>query len=373
MIRNAFRANGGRVLLLLIALGSLPAGWWLRDALSARTEPAIADVPVVKCEELVKTFDAYPLVYLGDSFEGLPLNYCRRRQEGGTPDGRIPATDSFAFVYGDCTIKPGRSSCAYPLQVIIDSRCAPPLPFLGTETIRGGEAQAAGAGALAVKAPLYRVKISVGIQDAAGEALVRRAFLELRGANALAEKLTVGDSLADQALVSAPEKDKDACDESGNVKEPPPEAVVSGSQLDLVVTDNGASLTVLLDLSGTVSSAYTGAQITFDVPSALLSFGSGSAAGGLSGGVCVNAVKPDTPALGRTQVNFGCSLLAAKTSSATGTLLSVTMTEIGNGCADIVLDTALTTINDSSGELSSTYGVSAAQIATVGTGGVCPP
>ena len=99
----------------------------------------------------------------------------------------------------------------------------------------------------------------------------------------------------------------------------------------------------------------------------------GQPAGGLSGGVCVNAIKPDTPVPGRTQVNFGCSLLGTKTSSATGTLLTVTMTEAGNGCADIVLDTALTTINDSSGELSSTYGVSTAQVATVGTGGACPP
>jgi hypothetical protein len=141
------------------------------------------------------------------------------------------------------------------------------------------------------------------------------------------------------------------------------------------VTDNGTSLTVTLNVSGAVPNPYKGAQITFNVPGGLLQFGGGSAAGPLAGALCVGGATPDTPVPGRTEVNFGCSLSGDKTVSGTGTLLNVTLNEIGNGCADIVMDAARsgTTTSDSSGAQPNTYGVSTAQVATVGTGGVCPP
>jgi hypothetical protein len=129
MIRTFLGGKRTLVFLAVIALSSLLVGWWVREAFSRRTEPATADIAVAKCEdELLQAFDAYPLLYLGDTFEGLPLSYCLRRQEGGTFDG-IPPTDRFVFVYGTCTIKPGRSSCAVPLQVSVYPRCDSPPPF----------------------------------------------------------------------------------------------------------------------------------------------------------------------------------------------------------------------------------------------------
>lgn len=220
MIRSVLRGNRSLVFLALIALGSLAAGWWLREALSGRTEPASADIAVVKCEELVRTFDAYPLLYLGDSFEGLPLVGCDRRQSAGTDYGR-PPTDSFAFVYGTCTIKPGQSACAVPLSVILYPRCDPPPPTdpgIPTEAIRGSEAKVLRTGALFVETPRYTVKISAG--NAAGAALARRAFLELRGANPLAAGLTPNKPLADAALIALPAKDKDACSSDTQIREP---------------------------------------------------------------------------------------------------------------------------------------------------------
>lgn len=379
MIRKAFRGNRSRVFLILVALSSLPAGWWLREALSDRTEPASADIPVVKCEELIGTFDAYPLLYLGESFEDLPLNYCRRRQTSAIAD-RVPPTDSFVFAYGTCTIKPGRSSCNLPLQVIVYPRCDPPPPTdpkTPTEAIRGVQAKVLRTAALFVETPQYTVKVSAGIEDVAGDALVRRAFLELRGANALAQKLTADKPLADPALVDAPTKDKDACSSDTTLKDPSAsEPVVSGPQLDLAVTDNGTSLTVTLNASGNTSAPYEGAQIRFDMPSGLLNFSGGSGGGPLAAATCFDYVTPNLPAPGRTLVNFVCSLLGLETASGGGALLNMTLSEAGNGCAAVVMDTvpgaSFVTGVDGAPQ-SHTYGVTTVQVATVGTGGVCPP
>jgi hypothetical protein len=96
----------------------------------------------------------------------------------------------------------------------------------------------------------------------------------------------------------------------------------------------------------------------------------------LSGALCVGGATPDTPVPGWTEVNFGCSLPGGKTVSGTGTLLNVTLNEIGNGCAGIVMHTVprgTTTNAPGGGAQANTYGVTTAQVTTVGTGGVCSP
>lgn len=213
-----------RLGLAIVALGlvSIGAGWWLRDAWSGQTQPAEADQKLVTCRELVDQFDAYPLLYLGDSFEGLPLTYCGRRQSAGSDYGR-PATDRFVFIYGDCEVKSDQSSCNPPLQIAIYPRCGPRLAggVLRTESIRGAEASVLGTPAFFIETAQFNVKVSGGARDAEGEGLASRAVEELRGANELAKNLTVDKPLADAALVSAPSEEKDACEDSDTLKGQP--------------------------------------------------------------------------------------------------------------------------------------------------------
>lgn len=218
MIRRTLRRNSSVAVLILLALGSLAVGWWLRQALSERTETASAGA--AECRELVRTFDAYPLVYLGDSFEGLPLEYCVRRQSAAIAD-RNPATDRFVFVYGSCTIEPGQSSCPAPLQVSVFPRCDPPFESgAALDTIRGSEAKTLGAASLLVESEQYSVVVSSGTANASDAAFVRRALLELRGANPLAARLTASKPLADPALIDSAAADSDACSSDTQIREP---------------------------------------------------------------------------------------------------------------------------------------------------------
>jgi hypothetical protein len=209
----------GLLLLLAIALVSIACGWWLREVWFGEAKSAGADVKLIRCQELLEKFDAYPLVYLGDSFEGLPLTYCARRQSAGSDYGR-PATESFFFIYGDCVIQPGRDSCAPPLQVIVYPRCGPSLAggVMRAESVRGVTAKVLATPAYFIETPYYNVKVSGGNRTRDAEALTRSAIEQLRGANALAEPLTRDKSLADATLLSLPAPTKDACEDDDTLK-----------------------------------------------------------------------------------------------------------------------------------------------------------
>jgi hypothetical protein len=219
MNTKATKRTGAFITIVLFALGSVAVGWWLREEWSDTTSSAEAEARLIRCHDVADTFKGYPLVYLGDSFEGLPLTYCTRVQSAGSAYGR-PPTDRFIFIYGDCTIEPSRDSCAPPLQVTIYPRCGPQLAggIIRTESIRGMTAQILATPAFFVETPNYNVKVSGGSRTAEGENLARRAVEQLRGANPLAERLTADQPLSDQALMSLPTQENDACQDADTLK-----------------------------------------------------------------------------------------------------------------------------------------------------------
>ena len=141
------RLQGFLVISLLLAaalaLGVL-VNLWLRDA-TGETE---ADTDgAARCRELAAGFDDYPLVWVGDEFEGLPLVGCERVQSAAqtSPEGVVfdPGSDFFNFYYGTCDLAPGVEACPVPLQVTVDPPCGPSLSNdvkKGTLEVRGIDA-----------------------------------------------------------------------------------------------------------------------------------------------------------------------------------------------------------------------------------------
>lgn len=90
-------------------------------------------------------FDGYPLLWLGESFEGLPLTTVIRAVASDDPNSPTStAQDGFYFIYGDCTPPPvDEGGCAPPLTVFVQPRCYNPPDVYGyvtsgTEAVRGG-------------------------------------------------------------------------------------------------------------------------------------------------------------------------------------------------------------------------------------------
>jgi hypothetical protein len=68
-------------------------------------------------------FDEFPLYFLGDSFQGLPLVEIQRVV--GTPRPNRPVTSNYMlFVYGTCEVAPGSDTgCPVPLTVHVWPAC----------------------------------------------------------------------------------------------------------------------------------------------------------------------------------------------------------------------------------------------------------
>jgi hypothetical protein len=78
------------------------------------------------CLSTVEEFREYPIFFVGEEFEGLPLVACKRYQDPGrVVNGvvQIPPTDSFDFIYGVCTIPKGSSSCSVPMSIYVYPPC----------------------------------------------------------------------------------------------------------------------------------------------------------------------------------------------------------------------------------------------------------
>ncbi|MEX2246344.1 MAG: hypothetical protein WEC75_06625 [Dehalococcoidia bacterium] len=164
------------------------------------------------CLELVTDFAEYPLYYLGEEFEGLPLTGCNRTQ---TPvkydlEGKVrePATDFFNFHYGACTTLADSSSmCPSHVQVTVDPPCGPTLD--GSQTmekvpVRGVNAIVKPDGSVRIETP--NVKVSIFASEATVAASRDAAIVAanaLAGINAPVESVTAADSL-DISAPSAP-------------------------------------------------------------------------------------------------------------------------------------------------------------------------
>jgi len=196
------------VLIALVGLIVFAGTFSLRGLIGRQASGgAEAGAGLEACRALVAGFQDYPLVYLGEEFEGMPLTTCMRTQTAATSYG-VPATDFVTFIYGTCTLDFSEPdpSCAPPLQIHVDS-CMP-VPVVAVpsgETRRGVDTAFLNRGSsVFAEASRFNVQISAAVGDSAiNQALALRAFDALRGANPLAAGIGVGSPLT--ALGEAPQ------------------------------------------------------------------------------------------------------------------------------------------------------------------------
>jgi hypothetical protein len=167
--------------LLALLLGGIV---WAVVGRGDGTTPATAS-PVTWTLEDAREFEDFPVYWLGESFQGLPLVAVQRIHYPGAFPGK-PYDDprnEVAFLYGDCTIAPGETGCPVPLTIVIQPYCDVPPEVVADavkigppEEIRGAVAQRTGKS----KVRLWTSNVSIGIHatdpavaDAAAQNLVR--------------------------------------------------------------------------------------------------------------------------------------------------------------------------------------------------------
>jgi hypothetical protein len=141
--------------------------------------------PVTWTLEDAREFEGFPVYWLGESFQGLPLTVVKRIDYPGAFPGK-PYDDprnEVRFVYGKCTIAPGESSCPMPLTIAIRPYCeVPPEVIADTvkigppEEIRGALVQRMGEGRMQVwtdNVSIAIVTTEEGLVDEAARNLVR--------------------------------------------------------------------------------------------------------------------------------------------------------------------------------------------------------
>jgi hypothetical protein len=87
--------------------------------------------------EDARQFDEFPLYWLGDSYEGLPLTKVIRYQY--EPEPPIPAETAenvVLFIYGSCT-PTGEGGCPPPLSIRVEPYCEAP-PEIFSPAVRQG-------------------------------------------------------------------------------------------------------------------------------------------------------------------------------------------------------------------------------------------
>ena len=98
--------------------------------------------------EDAKQFREFPLYWLGQSYEGLPLTrIIRYRYDPEPPIPAVEAENSVTFIYGDCDPPPD-GGCAPPLTIVLDDYCLKPPERISPSVkngppfeVRGGLAQ----------------------------------------------------------------------------------------------------------------------------------------------------------------------------------------------------------------------------------------
>lgn len=156
----------------------------------------------------VNTFDQFPLVWLGDEFEGMRLTAILRDRISAVPDR--PEIDRVTFIYGDCTPAstgtadpatgaiPREESCPAPLQVTVSAACSnddlPGELRKGNLTVRGASADRYGTehdhGHLMVETSWAKIAIISSANGDSGDQMVVDAASALEGRNGLAQGLS---------------------------------------------------------------------------------------------------------------------------------------------------------------------------------------
>lgn len=206
-VRPVDRKPPGWVAIASTAIGGLAAGalaMYLGFSIwmGSRAE---ADIdPVTACEEQMRQFTDYPLLYAGPEALGYPLAGCRhnKTEDRFAPDGTRShvATDSFTLIYGSCDIPAGRSSCPIPVSIIMYPPCHSSLDAGAakeTTLVRGAMALVKSDGSLRIEAQSHKLTLyapGASIQERKENAT--RIAEALIPANALAAPLTRNEPLS---------------------------------------------------------------------------------------------------------------------------------------------------------------------------------
>jgi hypothetical protein len=135
--------------LLALLLGGIV---WAVVGRGDGTTPATVGPGVTTVDD-IRQFEEFPVYWLGESFQGLPLTAVHRMDYPGAFPGK-PYNDPWhevRFIYGTCTAAPGQSSCPVPLSVSIRPYCEVPPEIVADaaktgppEEIRGAMVQRTG-------------------------------------------------------------------------------------------------------------------------------------------------------------------------------------------------------------------------------------
>ena len=165
--------------LLALLLGGI---LWAVVGRGDGTTPATAD-PLTSAVEDAREFDEFPVYWLGESFQGLPLERVARMDYPGRWPGEIYNVPwhEVSFSYGKCTIPPGATGCPVPLTIHITPYCKVPPEIIADavktgppEEIREAMAQRTGKSSMLV----WTDNASIGIH-ATDEALLDEAVRNL--------------------------------------------------------------------------------------------------------------------------------------------------------------------------------------------------
>ena len=181
MKRIAYAAIGLGLLALLV--GGIV---WAVVERGDGTTSVTAD-PLTWSLEDAREFEEFPVYWLGESFQGLPLVAVHRIDYPGRWPGEIYNVPwhEVRFIYGTCTAAPGQSSCPVPLSIGIRPYCEVPPEAIPNamratapeEEIRGAVVQRMGRSSH-MQVWTSNVSISINatdpaIADAAAQNLVR--------------------------------------------------------------------------------------------------------------------------------------------------------------------------------------------------------
>jgi hypothetical protein len=165
--------------LLALLLGGIV---WAVGGRGGGTTSVTASPQVWSIED-ARGFKGFPVYWLGESFQGLPLVAVHRMDYPGAFPGK-PYNHPWHEVsldYGDCTIPPGETSCPVPLTIAIRPYCEVPPEIVADavktgppEEIREAMAQRTGRSQMRV----WTSNVSIGIH-ATDEALVDEAVRNL--------------------------------------------------------------------------------------------------------------------------------------------------------------------------------------------------
>jgi hypothetical protein len=169
----------GLGLLVLLLAGIV---WALAGRGDGTTSVTVG--PGVTTVDDIREFKEFPVYWLGESFQGLPLTAISRMDYPGRWPGEplynLPWHE-VSFTYGDCTIAPGESSCPMPLSIHTRPYCeVPPEVVWGVartappEEIRGALVQRIGRSSM----QLWTSNVSITIA-ATDESLVDEAVRNL--------------------------------------------------------------------------------------------------------------------------------------------------------------------------------------------------